>query len=109
MVLKIVSGVLDEIPLAKLSLIFKKSSRPPIFVRNPRWARPTRACLIFLSCFTYIYILLMYIIHIKQVRFLIIFSIIFSLKKTFFTFRRIFKILNDETQRHPLSYRHFVL
>ena len=30
-------------------LNFRKSFRPPIFVRNPRWPSPTRACLFFKS------------------------------------------------------------
>ena len=38
------SEVSDERALAKLNLNFRKSSRSPIFVRNPRWASPTRVC-----------------------------------------------------------------
>ena len=37
------SEILDDRALAKLSFNFRKSLKPPIFVRNPRWASPTRA------------------------------------------------------------------
>ena len=36
--------VSDKRALAKLSLNFRNSSKPPIFVGNPRWASPTHAC-----------------------------------------------------------------
>ena len=42
------SEVSDEKALAKLSVNFSKSSRIPIFVRNLRWASPTRASPVFL-------------------------------------------------------------
>ena len=51
--------------MAKLSLNFRKSSIPPIFVRNPRWASPTRAWLVFLYWLISIILLLLKKIHFK--------------------------------------------
>ena len=39
------SEVSDEMALAKLNLNFRKGSKPPIFLRNPGWASPTRTYL----------------------------------------------------------------
>ena len=41
--------VSDKRTLAKLRLNFRKSPRPPIFVRDPRWASPIRACPVFIK------------------------------------------------------------